>query len=95
MIAIQIETIEASFKAATAPPVHLTKPHLKPVEVLPVFPDFERWPQNLVQVTFDVNPTDNIEDIVGDLSPEERKALAARSVIKSFSVPGEDRASEK
>eukprot|EP00242_Pyramimonas_sp_CCMP2087_P005226 CAMPEP_0198200456 /NCGR_PEP_ID=MMETSP1445-20131203/3465_1 /TAXON_ID=36898 /ORGANISM="Pyramimonas sp., Strain CCMP2087" /LENGTH=482 /DNA_ID=CAMNT_0043870531 /DNA_START=307 /DNA_END=1755 /DNA_ORIENTATION=- len=91
----QIETIEASFKAATALPVHLTKPHLKPVEVLPVFPDFERWPQNLVQVTFDVNPTDNIADIIGDLSPEERKALAARSVIKSFSVPVEGSEPEK
>jgi hypothetical protein len=48
--AAQLAAIEASFEAATRPPVHATKPHLTPVEVLPVFPDEERWLSPLVQV---------------------------------------------
>uniref|UniRef100_A0A6T7YFR6 RNA polymerase II-associated factor 1 homolog n=1 Tax=Pyramimonas obovata TaxID=1411642 RepID=A0A6T7YFR6_9CHLO len=91
----QIATIEASFKAAAPPPVHQTKPHLQPVEVLPVLPDFDRWPQNLVQVLFDVEPTQNISDVVGAVSEEDAKQLAAYSVIKSFSVPVEGSEPEK
>jgi hypothetical protein len=46
----QVAAIEASFEAASRPPVHATKPHLTPVEVMPVFPDENRWPTRLTQV---------------------------------------------
>ena len=37
----QIQAIERTFAEARATPVHPSKPHLQPVEVLPVLPDFD------------------------------------------------------
>jgi len=70
-----------------------------------VFPDFERWPLAHVQVLFDVHPATNIllpsdpEDASdgepAPLSPAQAESLAARAVIKSFSVPMEKAEPEK
>lgn len=39
----QIKEIQASFEACKSQPVHATKKHLKPVEVLPLLPYFDRY----------------------------------------------------
>lgn len=39
----QIQAIEESFKAAKLAPVHQTNPNLKPVEILPLLPNFDRY----------------------------------------------------
>lgn len=39
----QIQEIEASFEACKARPVHATNRKLQPVEILPLFPDFDRY----------------------------------------------------
>lgn len=39
----QIQAIEESFKASKLPPVHQTKPTLKPKGILPLLPYFDRY----------------------------------------------------
>ncbi|KAL9952382.1 hypothetical protein ACROYT_G039632 [Oculina patagonica] len=54
----QIASIESTFDAAQRPILrHPTKPNVTPVEVLPVFPDFQMWAQPCAHVIFDTDPT--------------------------------------
>lgn len=39
----QIKEIDASFEACKSFPVHATNKNLHPVEILPLFPDFDRY----------------------------------------------------
>eukprot|EP00299_Pterocystis_sp_00344_P010554 c4737_g1_i1.p1 GENE.c4737_g1_i1~~c4737_g1_i1.p1 ORF type:complete len:426 (+),score=83.94 c4737_g1_i1:1-1278(+) len=55
----QLRAISDSFEAAKETPVHPTKPHLKPVSVYPVFPDFDHWANQYVQVAFDSDPCED------------------------------------
>lgn len=52
----QAAAIEASFAAVAHAPVHATNPALRAVEVLPVLPDFERWADAFVHLSFDQDP---------------------------------------
>lgn len=54
----QIAAIESTFDAAQRPILrHPTKPNVTPVEVLPVFPDFQMWAHPCAHVIFDTDPT--------------------------------------
>lgn len=54
----QISAIESTFDAAQRPILrHPTKPGVTPLEVLPVFPDFQMWAQPCAHVIFDTDPT--------------------------------------
>jgi len=54
----QLEAIEASFEAAKKPITrHYSNPRLKPVEILPFFPDFQFWHMPCAHVIFDTEPT--------------------------------------
>jgi len=54
----QIEAIEASFEAAKKPiTAHNIKKNIKPVEVLPFFPDFQFWHMPCAHVIFDTEPS--------------------------------------
>ena len=47
----QVEAIEKTFKDATKPITqHYSKPHVHPVEVLPVLPDSNMWKYPCAQV---------------------------------------------
>lgn len=53
----QILAINKTFESAKKPITsHPGKPGVKPVEVLPVFPDFELWKYPFAQVMFDADP---------------------------------------
>merc|ERR1719436_1048028 len=53
----QIEAIEKTFKDAENPITsHYSKPHVHPVEVLPIMPDFDMWKYPCAQVIFDSDP---------------------------------------
>ena len=53
----QIEAIEKTFKDAEIPITeHYSKPHVHPVEVLPIMPDFHMWKYPCAQVIFDSDP---------------------------------------
>jgi len=58
------EVIQDEFEAAKQVPVHPDprKRHLKPTKVLPVFPDFENWPDKFVILQFDSNPAEEVND---------------------------------
>lgn len=54
----QIEAIEASFEAAKKSITHHeTNKRIKPVEILPFFPDFQFWHMPCAHVIFDTEPT--------------------------------------
>jgi len=54
----QLDAIESSFEAAKKPITqHYSKPRLKPVEILPFFPDFQFWHMPCAHVIFDTEPT--------------------------------------
>lgn len=53
----QISAVSRTFEAAKKPIVaHPEKPGVKPVEIIPVFPDFDLWKYPFAQVMFDAEP---------------------------------------
>ncbi|XP_071499358.1 RNA polymerase II-associated factor 1 homolog [Diadema antillarum] len=53
----QINAIQKTFEDAKKPiDKHYSKPHVTPLEILPVFPDFETWIHPCAQVIFDSDP---------------------------------------
>lgn len=86
--------IEESFRASQLPPTHKTNKALTAVEVLPVLPDFERWPSPqanaLVHFQFDSDPLTDIERFKS--ASESRKTLAhMHAAVKNMSSEVEDR----
>lgn len=81
----QIAEIEATFEAAQRPPVHSRDPTLRPVEVLPLLPDFEAWTNKYVTVHYDNDPTQEV-DMLKRLEPRKRKKVAERAMLKSFTI---------
>ena len=84
---VQVEAIQNSFAAAQRTPVHATNPKLHPVEIMPVLPDFERWPGSYVHFVYDEDPAINIKSIA-DVDDAAKKSAIARSVVKPYSVAG-------
>ncbi|XP_038718092.1 protein PAF1 homolog [Tripterygium wilfordii] len=85
----QIKEIEASFEAAKLTPVHAEKKNLKPVEVLPLLPDFERYDDNFIVAGFDSAPTADSE-IYSKLDQSVRDAHESRAIMKAYAVTGSD-----
>ncbi|CAG2213561.1 PAF1 [Mytilus edulis] len=53
----QIAAIEKTFKGAKEPITkHYSKPGVKPLDILPIFPDFDLWKHPFAQVIFDSDP---------------------------------------
>ncbi|KAJ0755554.1 putative RNA polymerase II associated factor Paf1 [Helianthus annuus] len=85
----KIQDIEASFEACKSHPVHATNKKLQPVEILPLFPDFERWDEQFVVATFDGAPTADSESY-NKMDKSVRDAHESQAIMKSFvaSTPG-------
>ncbi|PRW33241.1 RNA polymerase II-associated factor 1-like protein [Chlorella sorokiniana] len=79
----RIRQIEAQFAAARAPPVHCKDPSLRPLEILPVFPDGMMEGRSSVLVSFDNDPLQDV-DHVERLPPEERTRMRQAAQLKSF-----------
>ncbi|UYV74669.1 PAF1 [Cordylochernes scorpioides] len=53
----QINAINKTFEDCKKPVLkHYSKPNVQPVEILPLFPDFDLWRYPFAQVTFDSDP---------------------------------------
>ncbi|GAA0175271.1 hypothetical protein LIER_28480 [Lithospermum erythrorhizon] len=85
----QIQEIQASFEANKLPPVHATNPELRPVETLPLVPDFDRFKDQFVVATFDSAPTADSETH-GKLDNSDRDAYESQAIMKSFMTTGSD-----
>lgn len=79
----KIKDIVSSFEACKSLPVHATNNKLRPVEILPLFPDFERWNDQFVVATFDGAPTTDSESY-NKMEKSVRDAHEAQAVMKSF-----------
>ncbi|KAI7727674.1 hypothetical protein M8C21_001130 [Ambrosia artemisiifolia] len=87
----KIKDIKASFEACKSRPVHATNKKLQPVEVLPLFPDFERWDDQFVVATFDGPPTVDSESY-NKMDKSVRDAHESQAVMKSFVASTSDSA---
>ena len=82
--------IELSFQAAQEPPVHPVDPHLTPVEVYDVFPDFELWPNMYQEVVFDSDPTPTYLKVGKKrkrtiaVSVEDQEYMLQHALLKGF-----------
>ena len=61
----KIRPIDETFELNKRPPVHPTNPSLKPVEILPVFPDFELWPTRYIEAVYKGDPLTDLPQLVG------------------------------
>ncbi len=48
--------VQESFDISKQKPVHPTNPDLVPTQIIPIFPDHDRWVNQYVQVAFDTDP---------------------------------------
>lgn len=87
----KIKDIKASFEACKSHPVHATNKKLHPVEILPLFPDFERWEDQFVVATFDGPPTLDSESY-NKMEKSVRDAHESQAVMKSFVASTSDSA---
>ena len=88
----QILAIKKSFEAAekltleTA--THPRNKSLKPISVTSVFPDFKVWPQNFVRLTFDEDPTLDVEG-VSDAAENLKEKAMQKALVKPMMVEDE------
>ncbi|XP_042487246.1 protein PAF1 homolog [Macadamia integrifolia] len=85
----QIQAIEASFEACKSVPVHATKKSLRPVEILPLLPDFDRYEDQFVLAAFDSDPTADSE-VYNKLDRSARDMHESQAIMKSFAGGGSD-----
>ncbi|XP_021749609.1 protein PAF1 homolog [Chenopodium quinoa] len=85
----QIQEIQASFEACKVRPVHATNKNLKPVEVLPLLPYFDRYDDQFVVANFDGEPTADSE-LFSKMHKSVRKDIESKAVMKSFTATGSD-----
>ncbi|KAK1360208.1 RNA polymerase II associated factor Paf1 [Heracleum sosnowskyi] len=86
----KIQEILSSFEACKTRPVHATNKKLQPVEVLPLFPDVDRYDDQLVVATFDSAPTGDSE-IYQKLENLVRDAHESQAVMKYIKVIASDK----
>jgi len=65
-------------------PIHPSNPELKAVEITPVFPDEELWPNSYLCLVFDRDPAPKLDDA----SREELEYLKSEAVLKNFGWGG-------
>ncbi|XAR50684.1 hypothetical protein NMG60_11005078 [Bertholletia excelsa] len=87
----RIKDIEASFEACKSKPIHSTNSKLEPVEILPLLPDFDRYDDQFVVVTFDSAPTAESETY-SKLDKSVRDAHESLAVMKSYVATSSDSA---
>ncbi|XP_041968982.1 RNA polymerase II-associated factor 1 homolog isoform X2 [Aricia agestis] len=64
----QIKAIEKTFEDNKKPiEKHYSKPGVTPVEIMPVFPDFEMWKYPCAQVIFDSDPAPADKNVAGQI----------------------------
>lgn len=79
--AAELETAEG---APTSTLRHPTNPDLRPMQVLPVLPDFKSWENAYVQMVFDVDPS--LEE-VKDLEVTYSRSRVGKALVKGFAMP--------
>ena len=82
----QVARIEKSFAAAQTTPVHHKSPTtVKPLEVIPVLPDFDRWSTDHLHFVFDEDPCKDVEVLQNADDKSKSKAME-RAIAKPFTV---------
>ena len=94
----QIAAIKKSFESSESLTLETVKhpknKNVKPVSVKPVFPDFKKWQQNFVRLTFDEEPTLDVEGM-GDASETIKERVMRSAIVKPMMVEDEGGRPEK
>lgn len=81
----QIRTVEDTFEAAKRIPVHPTNPSLHAVEILPVFPDFDLWPNAYTEVVFDSDPITTLSrERSQAMDAEDKQYTRSNSIVRGI-----------
>ncbi|KAL8522480.1 hypothetical protein ACS0TY_012594 [Phlomoides rotata] len=83
----KIQDITASFDAAKSKLEHATNQNLKPIRVLPLLPDFDRYDDQFVVASFDSAPTADTE-IYRKLNAADREEYEHKAIMKSYAFNG-------
>ncbi|KAH6572012.1 hypothetical protein BASA50_007968 [Batrachochytrium salamandrivorans] len=71
----QMDAIANTFETAAAASLsnlkHPTNPDLKPLEIFPIYPDFEFWPNQYRLVTYDDDPINRSQGGQGQYAPDD------------------------
>jgi RNA polymerase II-associated factor 1 len=81
----QIRSVEDTFEAVKRTPTHPTNPTARPVEILPIFPDFTLWPNAYTEVVFDSDPLNTLTATrLEGMDAEERDYLRNHAVVRGI-----------
>lgn len=94
----QLRMIEATFKSVPVKDIkHPDKPHLTAVEVFPLLPNFDRWPDMFMHCLFDddpaVKPLGKLRSQLSKEEAEQRLQIdqeLSRSILKPMIDPSRD-----
>jgi len=79
----KVKEVEQTFEDIKSTPIHPTNPHLKPVSILPFFPDLQLWGNSYTEISFSAHPI-----IEGDAEEKTRKRK--NSLMKATYYPTPD-----
>jgi len=77
----KIKAIEETFELTKRPPIHPTNPALKPVEVLPVFPDFELWSTRYIEAVYKGDPLASLEQF-GNIDAHAQQEIRTKAILR-------------
>lgn len=77
----KIKVIEDGFEVTKRPPTHPTNPSLKPVEVLPVFPDFELWSTRYIEAVYKGDPLTSLEQFK-NMGPNTQQEIRTKAILR-------------
>jgi len=81
----QIRAVEDTFEAAKRVPVHPTNPALRVTEILPVFPDFDLWPNAYTEVVFDSDPITTLpHERTEAMDEEDKQYLRSNAIVRGI-----------
>lgn len=65
--------------------MHPTNPALRPVEILPVFPDFALWPNAYTEVVFDSDPITTLpQERIEAMDEEDKHYLRSNAIVRGI-----------
>ncbi|KAJ1341717.1 hypothetical protein BSLG_003738 [Batrachochytrium salamandrivorans] len=85
----QMDAIANTFETAAAASLsnlkHPTNPDLKPLEIFPIYPDFEFWPNQYRLVTYDDDPINRSQGGQGQYAPDDDGAECYDGILPTDS----------
>jgi RNA polymerase II-associated factor 1 len=76
----KVKEVEQTFEEIKSTPIHPTNPNLKPVSILPFFPDLQLWGNSYTEISFSAHP-------ITEGEVEEKTRKRKNSLMKATYYP--------